>query len=346
MRAWLAAAFLALAATQARAACQIHVLVDLPLEPDPYRALVKGAVNGQPVVFILDTGAWASAMPYPDAHRLGIKLDASMKFDSEGIGGRTDNMLGHFDMKLGQAVLPNEMMTVIDMHSLDHQAVALVGRELLGRHDLEINLPENDVRIEKVAGCRPAELDYWNKPYSQVRLEQDGSSRPAALVTVLLNGRAVTAMVDSGASQSVVTPGAAMTAGVDLAKAENKGEVGGIGRNRLSARVATFSTFTLGDETIKNAKLIVSEMWQYNRQDETGTRLGSAAHDSAEPSMLLGADFLRAHHVLIAYSMGVMVFSYMGGPVFDISQRREADRPVPPASAPGPAPTPAPAASP
>ncbi len=324
MRRWLAAVFVALAAsTQAHAACKIGLVADLPLEPDPYRALVKGAVNGRPVVFMLDTGAWASAMPYPDAKRLGIKLVPSFKFDSEGIGGRTDSMLGHFDMKLGQADLPNELVTVINMHSLDHQAVAVVGRELLGGWDLELNLPENDVRIEKVAGCRSTELAYWNKPYSQARLEADGSSRSAILVTVLLNGRAVTAMIDSGATQSIVTPGAAMSAGINLAKAEDGDEVGGIGHNHLSSKVATFSTFALGDETIKNAKLVVAEMWQYNRKEETGTRLGPMTRDSTEPRMLLGADFLRAHRVLIANSMGLMVFSYVGGPVFDISQRSE-----------------------
>ncbi len=102
-------------------------------------------------------------------------------------------------------------------------------------------------------------------------------------------------------------------------------------------QVVTFDSFTLGDETIKNAKLVVAEMWKYNKMEETGTRLGSHTHDLGEPRMLLGADFLRAHHVLVANSMGLMVFSYMGGPVFDISQRREAAH-----SQPGSTPSPAP----
>ena len=54
--------------------------------------------------------------------------------------------------------------------------------------------------------------------------------------------------------------------------------------------------------------------------------------------MLLVADFLKAHHVLVANSMGLMVFSYMGGPVFDISKRQETARSQP---APNPAPAPA-----
>jgi predicted aspartyl protease len=324
MRIWLAAAVLAFATTTAHAACQIQVLADLPLQPSPDRALVKGEVNGQPVVFILDTGAWASSMPFPDARKLGVKIDLSDQVTSEGIGGRVVTTFGHFDLKLGQSVFPHEIMTVMSMPSLDNHAVALVGRELIGKRDLEIDLPSNEVRVEKVVGCSASELAYWNKPYSQVRLQADGSEAPAILVTVLLNGHAIPAELDSGSPQSIVTPDAARTAGVNLMQGSSNAEIGGVGARRVASEVVTFDSFTLGDETIKNAKLVVSEMWKYNKLDETGTRLGSHTHDMEEPRMLLGADFLRAHHVLVANSMGLMVFSYMGGPVFDISQRQAA----------------------
>ena len=157
-----------------------------------------------------------------------------------------------------------------------------------------------------------------------MRLQPDGSEAPAILVTVLLNGHAIPAEIDSGSPQTIVTPAAARTAGVNLAHAAGQDEIGGVGARRVVAQVATFDTFTLGDETIRNAKLIVAEMWKYNKLEETGTRLGSHTHDMEQPLMLLGADFLHAHHVLIANSMGLMVFSYMGGPVFDISQRQVA----------------------
>ncbi|WP_158914926.1 retropepsin-like aspartic protease [Caulobacter sp. S45] len=277
-------------------------------------------MNGQPAVFMLDTGADISAMPYPDAQRLGVKMVASNAFKSEGIGGRVGTGEAQFNMTLGKIELPHEAMTVLPMASLDHHAVAVIGRELLAQHDLELDMPDNAVRLVKVDGCAASQIAYWNKPYSQVALESDGSSRPAILVNILLNGHVVPALIDSGAPQSIVTPAAARAAGVDLDKAQMSGEVGGIGVHRLPANVVRFDTFTIGDETIRNAEIVVSDMWKYNKMEETGTRLGSHTHDLAEPRMLLGADFLHAHRVLVANSLKVMVFSYAGGPIFDSSQ--------------------------
>ena len=50
------------------------------------------------------------------------------------------------------------------------------------------------------------------------------------------------------------------------------------------------------------------------------------------PTMLLGADFLRAHRVLVAHSQRKMYFTYEGGPVFQ-PRAAEARRGTPPESA-------------
>ena len=330
------------AAPAVNAACRIEVFADLPLQPDPDRAIIKGEVNGRSAVFIADTGAWASTMSYSDARRLGVKVDGSAfsytgyQVQSAGIGGRQENGAASFNMKLGSIDLPHELMTAIPMRPLDHDAVALVGMDLLAQHDMELDLPDNEIRLVRVNGCAPTQLAYWNKPYSQVKLEADGSGRPSILVNVLLNGHVVPAQIDSGAPQSIVTPEAARAAGVDLHTATVAGEIGGIGSARVDAQVARFDTFTIGDETIRNAKLVVASMWKFNKVDETGTRLGSHTQGLNQARMLLGADFLRAHRVLVTNAMGMMVFSYMGGPIFN-ADHQQAEKPqAPPAPVPAP----------
>ncbi len=304
----------------AQPTCQIRVGT-FPLEPNPTRALVKGEVNGQPVVFIVDTGAWISSMPYPDAKRLKVKFQSSNSMTSEGIGGRVATGEVRFHLKLGNTDLPNEAMTVLGMGRLDNNAVGLIGLDLLAQHDLELDLPENKIRLVQADNCAVPGLVYWNKPYSQTPLESDGSVRPQILLNVKLNGHRIPALLDSGSPQSVVTLDAARAAGVIVEKAQLADDIGGIGGGRITARLAHFDTFTIGDETIKNTTLVVSEMWKYNKVEEIGTHLGSEYHSLNQPRMLLGADFLRAHRVMIARSRGLILFSYMGGPVFDVSKQ-------------------------
>ena len=128
------------------------------------------------------------------------------------------------------------------------------------------------------------------------------------------------AEIDSGASQSIVTP--AVVRGAKASNEQPVQQISGIGPRHVSAQVARFDTFTIGDETIRNAKIAISDMWKYNKTGETGTRLGSTTADAWQPAMLLGADFLQAHLMIVSYSLGVVVFSYMGGPVFDTSARQ------------------------
>ncbi|MHB8287212.1 MAG: aspartyl protease family protein, partial [Caulobacteraceae bacterium] len=330
---WLASA------SAAAADCKINVYADLPLQPSTSRALVAGAVDHKPVVFIADTGAQVSSMPLPNAQTLALHLSGMNDLTSEGIGGRAKTGYGHFDLKLGSIDLPNEVMLVVAMGSLDHHAVGLIGRELLMQHDLELNWPGNDIKVVQPRGCTPAQLAYWNMPYSLTKLEGDGTGTPAIRITVLLNGRMTPALVDSGSPRSVVTPEAARAAGASVDAGTAAGAMGGVGGGGIAARVVRFDSFTIGDETIKNAKLTVADIWRHNKLEATGTRLGSHDHDIDQPLMLLGADFLRAHRVLVANSLGVMVFSYLGGPVFDTAPPHP--DPAPAAAAPIPPPPPA-----
>jgi hypothetical protein len=98
----------------------------------------------------------------------------------------------------------------------------------------------------------------------------------------------------------------------------------------VDERVAEFDSFTIGDETIQHVKIRIADLWKYNKVEKTGSRLG---YDQSlqQPKMLLGADFLQAHRLIIAHGQKLVLFSYIGGPVFDVS---------PPPPAPSPAASP------
>ncbi len=291
-------------------------MVQLSLQPHAERPLSTGAVNGKPALFILDTGAWATIMSEGEAQRLGVKLDRSSSSSTEDIGGDVRTVLGHSSLTLGETVLQNQYFTVVTARALDNDASALIGRDILARRDLEINLSENSFRTEQLEGCTPSNMVHFMKSGSVVRLQPDGDEHSAILFNVLLNGHVVPAELDSGLPQSLVTISAARTAGADVIRASAHEDIHGLAGAKLDARVAKFDSFTLGDETIRNAKLVVSDLWKGTKVEKIGTRLGSVSHATGQPRMLLGADFLRAHHVMVANSLGLLIFRYTGGPVF------------------------------
>jgi hypothetical protein len=90
----------------------------------------------------------------------------------------------------------------------------------------------------------------------------------------------------------------------------------GIAGNAVQTTVAVFSSFSIGDESIANAKLRVADMFGADTRKEIGSLIAKRIDDV--PDMLLGADFIRAHRIYVARSQGKMYFSYNGGPIFQV----------------------------
>lgn len=74
-------------------------------------------------------------------------------------------------------------------------------------------------------------------------------------------------------------------------------------------------SFTIGGETIRNATLSIRD-----------APPGSSGHS---PDLLIGADFLRAHRVLIARSLQRLYVTYLGGQVFPARTQPHASRTAP-----------------
>ncbi len=88
----------------------------------------------------------------------------------------------------------------------------------------------------------------------------------------------------------------------------------GFGKDRVESWIAPFESFAVGHELIRNPKIHIAHVWKNYTFTETGSRLPGSV--GGLPAMLLGADFLRAHRVLIAHSQRKMYFTYAGGTVF------------------------------
>src|SRR6185503_7610283 len=146
----------------------------------------------------------------------------------------------------------------------------------------------------------------------QVALERDSS----ILFPVSVNGRPMRAGLDTGAEFSALDAPVAeqlgitrTTAGVALAGCSI-----GVGRQAVDYWGGRFESFVIGEEKIGTPTLRFADLFRRSGSAETGSRLQNDS--TGLPHMLIGADFLRAHRVLVANSQGRMYFTYSGGTVF------------------------------
>jgi hypothetical protein len=108
----------------------------------------------------------------------------------------------------------------------------MMGADYSMQMNLELALADNAIRFFRGVDCDNAYLGYWDKDALEVPMDWPGSFDKRPFVTVELNGKKVVALVDTGASISVVYRRVAKLAGVDVSNAQLVGQIGGIGGRR------------------------------------------------------------------------------------------------------------------
>lgn len=288
-------------AAAAQPACQLGKIAEMPVRMEGARPLVTVEVNGRPVTLLMDTGAFFSALDRPAAAKLGIRLEPlPTGLSVSGAGGEAE-------FKLGRAqnfkVAGSSFTSVEFLVGGPSAGVTdgLLGQNLLGRVDVEYDLANGVIRLFKLDGCKNANLAYWaaGKPVQQLRLDARSPLQPHLVTTVKVNGRNVKALLDTGASTTIVKQSFAERVGFDLAdpKVTEGGVSRGVGRGGFETYVAPFESVEIGGEQIKNTRLRVADI-----------QLGQ--------DLVLGADFFLSHRIFVSNSLNTMFFTHNGGPVF------------------------------
>lgn len=312
-------------------ACELKLVGQLPVELGRGDILVDVGINGHPAKLIVDTGSNITSLWRDKAEELKVKLGNTVGTDIYGVGGRSAIQLAYLnEISIGKAVAHNFRVYVIGSPSVEKQAAGLLGSDFLSQADVDFDLADNKVNLIRENACTGPQMIYWNKPYSQAPMRGGDAENTSFYVTVLLNGHPIEAEIDSGSSVTVIDASLAQRLGaVPLASPVVDENGRGIGYKTLPEGVARFDSFTLGDETIKNAKIRTAPLFNAIKIEETGSRLGSHENAAELPRMLLGLDFLRAHRILLSSSHQMAYFTYLGGPVFDVTAPPNKTSPTP-----------------
>jgi predicted aspartyl protease len=298
--------------------CQLIKLGELPVKFDHNRPLVPVSINGTSGWFLVDTGAQASMMFGGAARAFGLHQFTQDHVTFSGVGGSKDAEYTVVkDFALSDVKVKSLTFYVIGQSGSPAEA-GLLGRDFLSHFNLEFDLANKALRLWKTEHCGNQSLAYWTNTPGGTDLDNDGYNGQYS-VKSSINGRAIKAILDSGATTSVVTSDAASAVGLrptDFTLERHKSA--GIGDHLVDTRVATFDRVDIGTEQIHHARLEVADLFGDVKETETGSILPKRVQLRDQPDMLLGADFLRSHRVFIAADQHLMYFTYSGGPIFQV----------------------------
>lgn len=270
--------------------------------------LVPADVDGQQLTFILDTGAPTAVMREGVAEQLGLQRSPIPLNMATGIGGRPfqESAVAHTVGLGGLKVSPVGFLLEPASHAADPVSAGLIGAELFRRYDLDLDLPHHRIRLYAPGDCRPAGM---------TALRANMTPGGHVLVDLQLDGERVTALIDTGASASVVTLDAAhrlwglstQTPGV-----MRIGQILGADGGRLDAYGYDFKGLVVGDIAIPHPSIVLMQD-ETRRMHHVLTDRPPQAEAEGLPELTLGLPQIRQLRLLIAYRDGV-VYAARGAP--------------------------------
>ena len=316
-------AFAVSSCSVAAANCKLVRVAEWPVRLHNNRVVVDGSINGQDVGVLLDTGAYRSSLSRSAARRLGLPLHEMQGEHSVGVGGLSRVWYAELaEVTIAGATRRNWRVQVIGEQELGRDASFILGYDFFSQVDVEFDLPHAAVRLYQPSDCKGVSLAYWTAPGAASETEIAWSTSSSQMsVPIELNGRRLEALLDSGASMSVVGLGTAAELGLtpQAAGVTQGGNLTGIGDSLSEYWIARFEKFAIGSELIRNPSIAFTQLSAYFGASPTATTW------DAWP-MILGVDFLRAHRVYVAHSQRKVYFTYVGGPVFSHTADRKLDQ--------------------
>ncbi|WP_044560701.1 retroviral-like aspartic protease family protein [Azospirillum sp. B4] len=308
---------LASATAQAAPACKLAQVATIPLELNGNQLLASATINGKPAHLLVDTGAWMSILNRSSLDYLGLHaVDAGSELI--GIDGSSRLLQTTMDtLELGAWQSRDVRVYVGGYGKWDGDIVGFLGMDLLERYDLEFDVAHNVLNLFKPENCDGKVLAYWSDSYNLVEMETMRGARSRIRLAVTVNGQPVHAELDSGAAITLMDETVARRLGVDVnSDAVQKADpLQGANGFRIDSHIGVFDSLAIGDETIRHARLRLTDLYGRVGEAYVGSRLATSQGDT---DMYIGADFLRSHRVYIASSQRRIYFTYQGGPVFQV----------------------------
>jgi tetratricopeptide (TPR) repeat protein len=290
---------------RAPADCKLAKIADLPVTMVGLKPTVTAKINGVDAQFVADSGAFYSMLSPAAAAEYKLPITpAPFGAAITGVGGRTSVSIATVNtFTLAGVPVPKVQFVVADFGG---SGIGLLGQNVFSLGDVEYDLANGSIKLWHPDGCNHSLLAYWtyakSDPYSMMDISSTTPAAPHTVGNAYLNGEKIRVVFDTGASTSLLTLSAAKRAGItpESPGVTDAGISYGIGRGSTRTWIGNFSSFKVGEEEIRNARL----------------RFGDIQLPQGD--MLVGADFFLSHRIYVARSQHRLLFTYNGGPVFNL----------------------------
>jgi predicted aspartyl protease len=276
------------------AECKLSLAATVPIDPADIHVKVPVTVNGQRHIFAVDTGAFTSAVSQAVVTEQNIKIYGIRGgMQIQDIGRKHAERYATLDeFVLGNQRAQSARMMVMEAAGVD----GLIGPDYLRNYDLDFDFATNTLNLFRHHPCSGRAV-YWTDDYFVVPM--DVTDQGHIRVDVLLDGKPIRAMIDTGAPFTLIGQETAQNDfHVDMGQANVEG-VGadtlyGMNGGTLNAVTRRFTGLQIGGIGIKNPILAISTERDF-KSDYT--------------SLLLGMRELRHLHLYIAYQERKLYFS-------------------------------------
>jgi predicted aspartyl protease len=245
-----------------------------------------GAIDDKPVRFVVDTGAQRTVLSELAVLRLGLARDEWVSSWVHGIGGFERQRNARLTtVELGGLRLHRRgteaETSVAVVPSPDRPEVGLLGTDYLSGFDIDLDLPAGRMTLYQVADCT-GDIVPWTAPFAAVNATRLPSW--TLLLPVRANGQPLRAIIDTGASQTVIGTRAATQIGItpEITGRDPQVATRGVGKETPIARRHVLAALQVGPVVQPNMPVLVLP-------------LPGAAID-----ILLGTDWLRAHRIWLS----------------------------------------------
>ena len=168
-------------------ACKLEKIGEMKVTLLGTRPLVAVTINGKPVRFIRDTGAFFTSISAGAATELGLAGGAFDGLRVVGIGGETKVRVTQVqDFALEGITFHKVDLLILGESSGSGESggaapaggpvVGLMGQNFFRDMDVEYDLPHGAVRLFTPKGCGKAVLAYWAQSYSLATLKSPAPS--------------------------------------------------------------------------------------------------------------------------------------------------------------------------